>query len=177
MLKWIAVPVFAFALASLPVVAQATAPASGEFFGCGPENIKFDVKFLKSSSAAPLEPGKARVYFLEEDINLRFITHTSRIDVDGKPMGATHGDSYFYFSVDPGVHHLCATTQFGVSSDEASTGLLHFTAEAGGVYYFEMKNLSWPEGDAHDVSFLPLDSDQGEYLVVRLAEVTSRQKK
>jgi len=84
-------------------------------------------------------------------------------------MGATNGDSYFYFSVDPGVHHLCATTQFGGSPEELSTAVLHFTAEAGGVYYFEMKNLSWPGTGCARCKFSPLDSDEGKFLCIHAA--------
>jgi hypothetical protein len=179
MLKRLVPVLLSVVLVSLPAVAQANGDASVGLGGCGPVDVKFDVKFPKTKSAAQSqpEPGKALIFFIEQDINVHFVTHTSRIDVDGKPMGATYGDSWFYFSIDPGLHHFCATTQFGAASDEVSTSVLHFTAEAGDVYYFEMKNLSWPEGDAHDASLLSLDSDQGKFLIYSLPLVTSRQKK
>lgn len=169
--------VFSLVLVRLPAMAQANADASAGLAGCGPVNLKFEVKTAIGANPAQPEPGKALVFFIERDININIVTHTSRIDVDGRPMGATNGDSYFYFSVDPGVHHLCATTQFGGSPEELSTAVLHFTAEAGGVYYFEMKNLSWPERDVHDASFSPLDSDEGKFLAYTLPRASSRQKK
>lgn len=165
------------ALVALPARAQANADATVGLSGCGPVDLKFDVKTAKGKAPTQPEPGKALVYFIERDINIRLVTHTSRADVDGKPMGATYGDSYFYFSVDPGVHHLCATTQFGMSSEDSETAVAHFTAQAGGVYYFEMKNISWPETDGHDASLFPLDSDEGKYLAFTLPLATSRQKK
>jgi hypothetical protein len=165
------------ALLALPALAQANADASVGLAGCGPVKIKFEVKTSTGKSPAQPEPGKALVFFIERDINTNLVTHTSRADVDGQPMGAAYGDSYFYFSVDPGVHHLCATTQFGLSSEDIATAVLHFTAEAGGVYYFEMKNISWPERDVHDASLFPLDSDEGKYLEFTLPLVSSKLKK
>jgi len=164
-------------LFALPARSQANADASVGLAGCGPVNVKFEVKTASGANAAQPEPGKALVFFIERDININVVVHTSRIDVDGKPMGATYGDSYFYFSVDPGVHHLCATTQIGGSPEDVSTAVLHFSAEAGGVYYFEMKNVSWPERDVHDASFSPLDSDEGKFLAYTLPLASSRLKK
>ena len=103
--------------------------------------------------------------------------HTTKAGLDGKWAGATHGDSYFFFTVDPGVHHLCAATQFGMSSADSQTALLHFTAVAGGVYYVEVKNYSWLEKSSHDVTLSPLDSDQGIDLISRLPRAVSTQKK
>jgi hypothetical protein len=172
---------FGFVMASLPAIAQNSADAAIGLSGCGPINVRFDVKV---DTKAPIgnhpvqpEPGKALVFFVEEDINLNFVTHTTRADIDGQPMGATYGSSYFYFSVDPGVHHLCATTQFGTSEEDGQTAVAHFTAQAGGVYYFEMKNLSWTQSDQHDVSLFPLDSDEGKYLTGTLPLALPRRKK
>ena len=169
--------VFAIVLLSLPALAQDSAAAVAGLSGCGDPKLKFEVKPSSWKNPAQPEQGKALVYFIEEDINTNFVTHTSRADIDGKSIGATHGHSYFYFSVDPGVHHICATTQFGVSSEENLTAVAHFTAEAGGVYYFEIKNLSWSQPGAHDASLFPLDSDEGKFLTSSLPLVSSHQKK
>jgi len=164
-------------LVSLPALAQNSAGAAIGLSGCGPVNVKFEVKPSKGKNPAQPDPGKALVYFVEEDINLNFVTHTTRIDTDGHPIGATYGTSYFSFSVDPGVHHLCATTQFGPSTDDSETAVAHFTAEAGGVYYFEMKNLSRVQSGEHDTTLFPLDSDEGKFLTATLPLVSSRLKK
>jgi hypothetical protein len=165
----------------LPVLAQNSADAAIGLSGCGPINVRFEVKIdVKASSGnhpVQPEPGKALVFFVEEDINLNLVTHTTRGDVDGQPMGANYGSSYFYFSVDPGVHHLCATTQFGTSAEDSETAVAHFTAEAGGIYYFEMKNLSWIQSAEHDASLFPLDSDEGKLLTGTLPLALSRRKK
>jgi hypothetical protein len=135
---------------SFPALAQgnATAAARG-ISGCSDRKAKFEVKPSTGKSPAQPEQGKALVYFV--------------------------GSSWFYFSVDPGVHHLCAATHFGMSSN--ATAVVHFTAEPGGTYYFEMKNLSWPGDGVHDVSLFPLDSDEGKFLTTSYQLVASRQKK
>jgi hypothetical protein len=164
-------------LVSLPAIAQNSAGAASGLSGCGPIDLKFDVKPSKERPPVQPEPGKALVYFVEQDLNLAIVTHTSRADIDGSSMGATYGNSYFYFSVEPGVHHLCASTQFGGSSRDSLTAVAHFTAEAGRIYYFEIKNVSWPQSGEHDATLFPLDSDEGEYLTSTLQMVSSRQKK
>jgi len=56
------------------------------------------------------EETKAIVYVFQEEKNdpnvWNFGHATIRIGVDGTWTGATYGDSYFFFSVDPGDHHL-----------------------------------------------------------------------
>jgi hypothetical protein len=171
--------VFALSSVLIPLhaLAQNSADAAIGLSGCGPVNVKFEVKPLKAENPAQAEPGKALVYFVEQDLNLNFVTHTSRIDIDGHPMGATYGRSYFFFPVEPGIHHLCATTQFGQSTEDGETAVAHFTAEAGGVYYFEMKNVSWVQSGEHDATLFPLDSDEGKFMTATFPLVSSRRKK
>jgi len=76
--------------------------------------------------------------------------------LDGRWVGATNGNSYFYFSIAPGEHHLCASWQ-GKSQTRA---VAHFTAETGKVHYFAVKNRAGTY-QAYGIEFGPLDSDQG----------------
>lgn len=96
---------------------------------------------------------------------------------DGNWLGATHGNSYFSISIDPGVHHLCVTTEFGGLNGGEATAVAHFSAEAGGVYYFEANTIAWRDSQTNDVSLVPLDSDEGKYLAMSFKPVTSRVKK
>jgi len=93
---------------------------------------------------------------------------TTRMGIDGKWVGATHANSYSYFSVDPGVRHLCASWQ--PTDLDHGTAALHFLAEAGGIYFFTVKNR------VTSISFVPSDSDEGQFLINRLALSTSRPK-
>jgi hypothetical protein len=145
---------------------------------CGPQDIRFDVKTEKGQHPAQPDPGKALVYFIEDDSDFgSFPKPTTRMGVDGEWAGATHGNSYFYVSVNPGVHHLCANWQSSVLLGKGiKTAAAHFTAEAGGVYYFEVKNTYWLEHGSPGMSLKPLDSDQGQLLANMLALSIFRQK-
>lgn len=183
--KAVGVFVFCAVLVSLPLAAQKRRfvelpPPPPLPPACADMAAKFEVKPSKTPHTAGPEAGKALVYFIEEDLNTEFVTHTSRAGIDGEWMGATYGSSYFYFTVDPGVHHLCATTQIGEETEDVLTAVAHFTAEAGGVYYFEMKNISMINGSksyTNDATLFPLDSDEGKYLISHLSLMTSHQKK
>ena len=126
---------FTIFLAFLPmtILAQDSNAASSGSPGCGDKATKFAVKTVKGQTAAQREAGKALIYFIEDDSNFNSIPKpTTRVGVDGKWMGATHGNSFLYFSVDPGVHHLCASWE-SLAGHRKETAT-HFTAEAGGVY-------------------------------------------
>lgn len=149
--------------------------------GCGDLPAKFSVNTAAYQQPARPEAGKALVYFIEDDSN--FDSHpkpTTRAGVDGKWVGATHGNSYFSFSVDPGVHHLCASWQSGVIlGTDRKTAAAHFTAEAGGIYYFKAKNITYsaPNSTTSEISLTLLDSDEGVLLADQFELVTSQRKK
>lgn len=146
--------------------------------GCGVATAKFDVKTDKSQhpSAQP-ESGKALVYFMEDDDSFESNPKpTARIGVDGSWVGANHGDSYFFLSVDPGEHHLCSSWQSFVAFGARETSAApHFTAEAGQTYYFRVRN-TWIGDHLHQVDLLPVDSDEGQLLASRFAFSTSHPK-
>jgi uncharacterized protein DUF2846 len=132
--------------------------------GCGDPDMKFKVKSDRAQHTAQPEAGKALVYFLQDDSD--FVNEpkpTTRAGLDGNWVGATHTNSYFFFSVNPGVHQLCASWQ--------SAGLLghkktwtQFTASAGEVYYFVAKNVWWRQNHTGGLSLNSVDRDQGQAL-------------
>src|SRR5208283_5801278 len=102
----------ALLLFALPAFAQTTAtPAAAP--GCGSEDYKFDVKTDKGKHPQfQPDSSKALLYFIEDDSNFESIPKpTTRIGLNGQWIGATHGNSYFSISVNPGEHHLCAGWQ------------------------------------------------------------------
>jgi hypothetical protein len=159
--------------------AQTSADTVAAAPGCGAANIKFDVKTGKSQHPpAQIESGKALVYFLEDDTDFdSFPKPTTRIGLDGSWVGANHGNSYFYFSVDPGEHHLCASWQSFVAIGARETSAAaHFTAEAGQVYYFRVRNKALREHGAPHLDLSPLDSDEGQLLAGQYAFSESHPK-
>ncbi|HYM78402.1 MAG TPA: hypothetical protein VE377_20680 [Candidatus Dormibacteraeota bacterium] len=160
-------------------LAQTTKPTAINAPGCGADNVKFTVKTDKGTHpAAQPDKAKAVIYFLEDDSS--FESHpqpTTRLGVDGVWVGANRGDSYFYVSVDPGEHHLCASWQSWVGFSMRETGAAaHFTAEPGQTYYFRVRNTWLREHGVSHVELTPLDSDEGQLLASRYAFSTAEPK-
>jgi hypothetical protein len=162
----------------LPALAWAQTESAGAP-GCGAPDSKFEVKTEKQPQSAQPDAAKALVYFIENDSDFGSNPKpTTRLGVDGEWVGATHGNSYFHFLVDPGVHHLCASWQTTVILGQGhKTAAAHFTAEAGGVYYFEAKNSWWLDHGSASISLHPLDSDEGQLLTNQAALSTFQLKK
>ncbi len=141
---------------------------------CGDPNTHFNVKTETGPHPTQLESGKALLYFIQDDSEYGTRPRpTTRMGVDGKWAGATHGDSYFYIFVDPGIHHLCANWQSILDSRIAAA---HFTAETGGVYYFAAIDLGG-RGVGSNLTLTPLDSDEGQLLIGKLSFAKSQPKK
>jgi hypothetical protein len=155
-------------------IAATNLPAS-----CGPDGERFDVKTDKEShpEGTP-EAAKALVYMIGEGIS-SIGQETVRVGLDGAWVGANHGASYFFFSVAPGEHHVCANWQSSLERFSKQVSLNRFTAEAGKVYYFRVR-LGADYASYDSISWLdlePINSDEGQYLVSVFAVSTSHKKK
>ncbi|MGA2632649.1 MAG: DUF2846 domain-containing protein [Terracidiphilus sp.] len=130
---------------------------------CGPYSVTFKVKLdEKDHSPAQAAQGKALVYFIHDSGTSAVIAYpTTKMGVDGAWVGANHSNSYFYVSVEPGEHHVCADLQTSLYEDR--TELAHFRAEAGKVYYFRTRLVTSRSVELLELD--PLDSDQGSYLI------------
>ena len=166
-------------LLSAPAFAQSAPPvplAAGAVCSNLPNTI-FDVKTDNREHTVQPVAGKALVYFLQDDTN--YIARprpTTRLAVDGAWVGATRSDSYFYFSVEPGEHHLCANWQGGGLQPVSGVAAAHFTAVAGHAYYFRVQNGSLKNGEK-TIEFGREDSDEGQLLTNRYAFSSSSIKK
>ncbi len=139
---------------------------------CGNDKIKFDVKTEEGQPvpAGPTE-GKAQIVFLENENHMigPFMHATVRLGVDGAWVGANYGNSYFATTVDPGIHHLCASWE-GKNVEATS-----FTAEPGKVYYFAAQvNVE----SRYSITFglSQLNEDEGKYRVKESKLSTSKPK-
>lgn len=148
--------------------------------GCGPDDQRFDVKTTKSDHPETKQAAdKAVVYFLQDDREFESTPKpTMRMGIDGKWVGATHGTSYLATTVEPGEHHLCASWQSNVTLGQPKqSGALHFTAEAGKVYFFSAQDRWYREHGSKPMKFEALDSDQGQLLISQFAFAASKPKK
>jgi hypothetical protein len=149
---------------------------------CGPDKVKFEVKTEKNRhQVGKPDAGKALVYFIADNSAFASLPRpTTRAGVDGEWVGAAQGNSFFYFSVDPGEHHLCASWQtwVGPGVDVAhKTAAAHFTAELGGVYYFRVKNIYRKDAGRPFIKLELLDTDEGQLLANTFSLSTFGQKK
>jgi hypothetical protein len=145
--------------ASLLAAMQARATVLPE--SCGKDEIKFDVKVKMPTEGqpapaiAPPEAGKAQIVFIEtlNTEGVHFTTPTTRFGVDGKWVGANRGDSHFAIDVTPGEHNVCVNWQSGSSDESKKAGMDTFTAEAGKIYYYEIKIIRLSQGSSNKMDF------------------------
>ncbi len=154
---------------------------------CGADKIKFKVTKRKGQPA-PSGPtaSKAQVIIVENpDIYSPCLGPacdvTVRIGIDGEWAGASQGKSYFAFLVAPGEHHVCANWQSTFATSNKLVSMASFTAEAGKVYYYEvkpvMRNMSEHRDEKYKLELMSLSEDEGKYGVKISALSTSTPKR
>jgi len=151
---------------------------------CGPDSAQFEIKIDRSRHPlGTVEPGKALVYVIE-DQKTKFIKDvTTRVALNSSWVGANRGDSYFFFTVEPGENHLCADWESPFLAADRLISLAHFTAEAGKVYYFRARTTgSSGSGAGNHQDQLPsldlelVNDDQGALLVASSPFSSSRHR-
>jgi len=154
--------------------------------GCGATDVEFDVKTDGGKHSVPVpDAGKAIVVFLQDDAKFGSRPRpTTRFGIDGAWVGATHANSFFFVSIDPGEHHLCANWQSRVilTGPSRATSAAHFAAEVGNVYYFRARDIAITDHSGAVVSepevrLEPVDSDEAQVLIASFAFSESHAKK
>jgi Protein of unknown function (DUF2846) len=161
---------FVLILFTLSAFAQQEPGIAGS--ACGPKKTTFAVKLDETQhTLAEPEAGKALVYFIQDVGAVVCLggCFQTRFGVDGAWVGAVQHNSYFSVSVEPGEHHLCASSQShfapAMSEKYASVrlALSHFTAEAGKIYYFRTRSFGSQNQQLFEMDVL--DGDQAKYLI------------
>lgn len=173
--------VLTVAFAAIPSRATTLPPS------CGDARTIIDVTTSKHASVSPApEPGRAKVIFIETaDPNAAPVV--TRIAIDGAWLGGNRGNSYFESVISPGEHHVCADWQLNRRMIKDDPHFEVFNAEPGHVYYFRVQ-VNWNEiydpvvsdraVDTHmNLSLIPLNEDEGQYLVLNSKLSTSMQKR
>ena len=128
--------------------------AAAEAAACGPRDVGFKVEADKSRHPTPTpENGKALIYVVQKD------SATTRISADGKWLGAARRGTYFFASIDPGEHHLCAIGRIGLWSH---VSLRELKAKPDETYYFV---AGGGELLANEFTLNQVDADEGRHLV------------
>jgi hypothetical protein len=89
---------------------------------------------------------------------------TIRVGIDGAWVGANNGASYFASTVDPGLHHLCASWQSDLDTYKKNVELTSFNAEPGQVYYFVAQHTV-NSRNSLSFGFSQMNEDEGKYRV------------
>lgn len=148
---------------SIPLCTFAQSPGPDLTAACGPDKVTFTAheSSLIVAQTAP-EAGKALVYFIQDRGEASEGQHfTVKIGLDGAWVGAYKNNAVVAVSVDPGEHHICANVQSNFAAG-LNVALAHFTAEAGGVYYFRTRFVGQPPGR---LDLDQPDTDQAKYLI------------
>ncbi len=149
-------------------------------------NVRFQIKTDQRQRLEPqIETGKALVYVVEDQRFKAVRDVTARIGLDGTWVGATRGNSYLFFTVEPGEHHLCADWMSDLLPSGRAVALFGFTAESGKTYYFRARTTGGPPSLAErngldDTAFIDLNlvnSDEGKLLVASSPLSVSHPKK
>ncbi len=153
----------AFAMSfALPLIAQnePTPPPAA----CGDLRVSMAVNLDKAQQLQMQpEPGEALIYFIQDaGTTATFAYPTTKIGIDGKWVGANKKSSFFAVNVAPGEHHLCVAVQSSFVPKDIE--LAHLTVEAGKVYYYRTRIIAQGKGELEYFSFMPVDSDEAEYL-------------
>ncbi len=159
-------------LATLFFAASALAQASPDLAhaeaACGPLNVTFDAEAAPARPTPPIDPHKALVYVIEDlrkapgDVG----DPTIRVGLDGAWLGATRANSYLFFSVDPGEHHLCTSWQSRLKRLSRLAAFFRFKAEQGKIYYLRTRIIYSTDGAANlNLDLEPVDADEGQFLV------------
>ncbi len=165
-------------LLTTAAIAQDPALVSAAEAACGPKGVNFNAKRDKSQhTVGRPEAGKALVYVVQDIGTVHCLGGcvTTRVALDGAWVGANHHNSYFSFAVDPGERHLCANWQSDFAFLSRLVGLVHFTAEAGKVYYFRTRAFGGRDQVLFDLD--PIDSDLGKFFVASYPLSVSHPKK
>jgi hypothetical protein len=145
---------------------------------CGDDKVKFDVKTEKDQPVPPGPAnGKAQIIFIENETQMIGLGMyaTVRFGMDGAWVGANYGSSYFALTVDPGVHHLCASWQSSLGPLKKNVDVTSFTAEAGQVYYFAAQ-VTVASRDDVIFGLSQLNEDEGKFRVKESKLSTSKPK-
>jgi hypothetical protein len=164
----------------LALAANAQQPAPNPYAAaCGSTEANYTVKH-EPSSANPAQPpaGKALVYLIESMPDISIYTSKVNLGLDGAWLGATDAQSHISFTVDPGIHHLCAVYQGEAApmDAEGQTLLLRLDAQAGQTYYISYHAFFLRETPGI-ARFEFIDEDEGQLLVQRTPTALSKLKK
>jgi hypothetical protein len=167
-------------LFALPIYTQAQ-PPDDQSGGCGSSRDGWDVKTVKDHPPDPKpEDGKALVYVIKTMVDAPLIggnNASTRLGVDGTWIGANHGNSYFFFPVDPGQHSICTDWQSILYTRAGLVSGADFNARAGMTYYFRIRVRDVTNERSGDIEIERIYKSEARLLLPKSEFATSHPKK
>ena len=160
----------ALLLSCLAFAQDQTAISAAEA-ACGPKTTKFEVTPDTTQHPTPTaDSGKALVYVVQDFGQYQCQGCViSKVGLDGEWAGANKGNSYIFFTVEPGEHHLCLNWQSRLELRSRAFAVADLTAEVGRTYYFRARTFSGQRGIEVSFDLDPINGDQGKLLVAESA--------
>jgi hypothetical protein len=118
-----------------------------ELQACGaPEKeVHYTVDTEKGAPPAAVQPADKALFYIFRPRH-GMTSFPSSIAVDGEWKGANLAGTYFFFTLQPGLHYFCSSAK--------SKSLLILTAEAGKTYYLEQQVIFKPHSPVHNLFML-----------------------
>ncbi len=149
---------------------------------CGPVKEKFAVSKQAGAMGAPegtaeaAESGQARVVIAQPGNLVGFTSQTFRVGIDGAWAGAVAGSSWQAFTVAPGEHHVCVNWESHWKVLAEQYAMANLEAEAGKTYYLQL-TITGAQGAITSFNLVPVDVDEGKYLMASLPGAVSHRSK
>ncbi len=169
-----------FAAAS--AVGQDAAAMKAATAACGPVKEKFAVSKQAGPMGAPdgtagaADSGQARVVIAQPGNPVGFTSQTFRVGIDGAWAGAVAGSSWQAFTVAPGEHHVCVNWESHWEILSEKYAMANLSAEAGKTYYLQL-TITGAQGAITSFNLVPVDVDEGKYLMASLPGAVSHRSK
>ncbi|HEX4001245.1 MAG TPA: hypothetical protein VHX36_01260 [Candidatus Acidoferrales bacterium] len=148
--------------------------------GCGSPKTQFNVKVEKKGRAMPRPaPGKAIVFVISEyktQPGYMTLGHvTTRVGLDGNWMGASHQNSYLFFTVNPGDHQLCSDVQ-SIFAPKSLAAAADLTAAPDQSYFYRVV-VNERRGEKPRMYLDAVDNAEGALLMSNAGLSMSKAKK
>jgi hypothetical protein len=127
--------------------------------GCGTpdKEVNYLAETDKSTHPTGEQPAnKALLYIIRNTNSVTSSSLQSKLAVDGEWKGVNLKGTYFFFTLEPGLHYFC--------SQAKTRSVLVLTAEAGKTYYIEQQ-VSFKGGRTPLNNLIPLSDADGKSML------------
>jgi hypothetical protein len=141
---------------------------------CGSEHAKVEVH--SESTQHPMtspDASHALVYIIQTDEFHLYVmgAFTTKYGLDGNWIGGNNKASYFFASVDPGTHHLCAEWGTTFRHYVTPVSIAKVVLQPGKSYFFRARVVFFSVSGVGErsITLEPVDAEEGRQLIANSA--------